>query len=259
MSEAKPIFIVGSGRSGTSIITGALKNGAGIEGYLEGHFLPLLFLFLKDIEKYFYSKRELMDDNRHMIADIDPSLIEHKIINIFRNQCESLHTGEVWLDKSPDSGMIKCVPYLVKVWEKSKFIFAKRRGIENLISRLKKFPHVSFEKHCIMWTDCMESWLKVRELVKDCSIEIEQREISLNPQKTANEIGSFLNLESEKIDKIATIFTTQRPQSTGSVEKAEALDINEIGWSDEEIKIFRKYCGDVSRKFGYSETSSYYL
>ena len=195
MSETKPIFIIGSGRSGTSILTGALRNGGKIEGYFEGHFLPLMLLFMKDIDRYFYSKRQLMNDNRHMIADINQKQIENKIINIFRKQCESLHKEKIWLDKSPDSGMIKCVPFLIRVWSQSRFIFAKRRGIENIISRLKKFPHVSFEKHCIMWKDCMESWLEVRDLVKECSIEIEQREIALNPKITANKIGDFLNLE----------------------------------------------------------------
>ena len=258
-SQHQPIFILGSGRSGTSILTGAIRSGGEIEGYLEGHFLPLILFFMQDIERYYFSKRSLLNDNRHMIAEINQEEIEQEIIEIFRKKSQSLSSSKVWLDKSPDSAMIKASPYILKIWSKAKFIFARRRGLENIISRLKKFPHVSFEQHCIMWKDCMESWLKVKDKLKDCSIEIEQRDIALNPLDTAKKIGAFLNLEQGKINKIADIFTTQRPQSTGGKENIEAISIDEIGWTKEQIQIFRKHCTEVNKKFGYSESSSYYL
>lgn len=258
-STHKPIFILGSGRSGTSILTGAIRSGAKIEGYLEGHFLPLILSFMQDTEHYYYSKRSLLTDNRHMIADVSQQYVEQSILNFFRQTCESLATNPIWLDKSPDSAMIKTAPYLLNIWSESRFIFAKRRGIENIISRLKKFPHVSFEDHCIMWKDCMESWLRVKDRLQHCAIEIEQRDIALNPKLTANRIGDFLHLEPEKTAKIAEIFITQRPQSTGGQERKLALDINETNWSETEKSIYRQHCTPVSHQFGYSETSAYYL
>ncbi|WP_019505361.1 sulfotransferase [Pleurocapsa sp. PCC 7319] len=259
ISQHRPIFIIGSGRSGTSILTGAMRSGGQIEGYLEGHFLPLILLFMQDIERYYFSKRSLLDDKRHMIADISQDYVEKQIAEFFRKTSESLATDKVWLDKSPDSAMIKAVPYIVKIWSQSRFIFAKRRGIENIISRLKKFPHVPFEKHCLMWKDCMESWLMIKDKMQYCSIEIEQREIALNPQKTAQTIGTFLDLDQAKVEKIAHIFTTQRPQNTGGKEELKAITITETGWTNEQINIFRKHCGLINNKFGYCESSSYYL
>lgn len=257
---SKPIFILGSGRSGTSILTGALKSGAGIEGYLEGHFLPLILLLMKDMERYYYSKRELIGDERHMITHIPQEDIRSKILSAFKNTSESITKNEVWLDKSPDSGMIKAVPYLLEMWPDARFIFAKRRGIENIISRLKKFPKVSFENHCLMWKDCMESWVITKKnLDNSLYIEVEQRQIALHPQKVAQEIGDFIGIKPEKVNRVAKIFTNQRPQSTGSVETQKADDINEVGWTQEQIDCFRQHCGSINEKFGYSETSSYYL
>lgn len=257
--ETKPIFILGSGRSGTSVITGALKAGGGIPGFHEGHFLPLMTFLMKETNRFFQGKKNLRKDERHMITHINQEVIEAEIIRIFKEQCEAICQEKVWLDKSPDAAMIKAVPYLKRAWPQGRYIFAKRRGIENIISRLKKFPHVDFEKHCMMWAECMESWLSVKEKVSECSIEIEQREIALNPEKTAKKIGEFLELEEKKIEQIADIFANKRPQSTGGVEKEEALDIKETGWTAEQIEIFRKCCGKVSEKFGYSERASYYL
>jgi len=257
--EIKPIFILGSGRSGTSVITGALKTGGDIPGFNEGHFLPLMTFLIKETNRFFQGKKNLRKDERHMITHINQQVIEDEIISIFRKQCEAICQEKIWLDKSPDAAMIKAVPYLKKAWPKGRYLYAKRRGIENIISRLKKFPHVEFEKHCIMWAECMESWLNVKEKIAECSIEIEQREIALNPEKTAKKIGEFLELEQEKIERIADIFANKRPQSTGGVEKEEAIDIKEAGWTNEQIQIFRKYCGEISQKFGYSETSDYYL
>lgn len=59
-----------------------------------------------------------------------------------RKAAESLHKEKIWVDKTPDPRMIKCVPRLKRAWPNAKFIFVKRRGIENLESRIKKFPYV---------------------------------------------------------------------------------------------------------------------
>ena len=258
-SNSQPIFIIGAARSGTSVITTALRNGAKIEGFHEGHFLPLLYITLFHIDRFFESRHQVIDDKRHMIANINRTEFEETIINDIRKAAESLHTEKTWIDKSPDPRMIKCVPYLKRAWPNAKFIFAKRRGIENLTSRMKKFPHVSFDKHCLIWKDCMESWLKVRDLVKDCSIEIEQREISINPVETSAKLGEFLSLDQHKTSRISKIFSTERPQSTGGKEQELSISLSETGWSISEIESFKNHCSDINRTYGYSENASYYL
>ena len=257
--DSQPIFIIGAARSGTSIITTALKKGARIEGFHEGHFLTLLYVILNDIDRFYKSRHQVVDDKRHMIANINRIEFEEIIISNIRKAAESLHQEKIWIDKSPDPRMIKCVPYLKRAWPNAKFIFAKRRGIENLASRMKKFPHVSFDRHCLIWKDCMESWLQVKDLVKDCSIEIEQREIALNPQEISTKLGEFLSLEQNKIDRITKIFSTERPQNTGGKELEQSISLSETGWTNAEIESFKKHCSDINRKYGYSESASYYL
>lgn len=252
-----PIFVLGSGRSGTSILTAALRSGAGIPGFGEGHFLPLLTFLVRELDRYFRGKETLRENEQHMISHIKQRDVENEIIAVFKKRCEGFHHDGVWLDKTPTAAMIKAVPHLNRAWPEARYIFAKRRGIENIISRLKKFPHVEFEGHCKQWADCMKSWLEVKELIVDYSIEVDQRDIALHPEETAMRVGELLALSREKVVKISNTFSQKRPQSTGSEESEKAMEITETGWTSEQIEIFRKHCGEVSAVFGYTETSDY--
>lgn len=255
----KPVFILGSPRSGTTIIVTAIKSVTNVDGYFEGHFLPLITLLEREIIKYYKEREDLMLNKQLMISHTPKNQLEKKIWHIFANICDSLFENEIWLDKTPGVKMIKTAPYLNRIWPNSRFIFARRRGIECIMSRLRKFPNVSFEEHCKIWQLCMESWLNVRDRLKNSYIEIDQRDIALNPGLIASKIGDFLELKPEQIKQIEEAFSTKRPEYTGGNELEKALDITETGWNEQEIAIFKKYCSDVNNKFGYSESPSYYL
>jgi hypothetical protein len=254
----QPIFILGSPRSGTSILTSSLRLAAKIPGCHEGHFLPLFSYLIPEVDRYYQAKHNAVNE-KYTLGCISADRVKIELLQSIRTITDSFFDAPTWVDKSPGHEMIETVPYLKEAWSNAKFVFAKRRGIECIISRLKKFPKVPFEKHCQMWVKCMESWVEVRDSVAHSSIEIDQREIALQPQGTAQKLGAFLALKPQKIKKIGEFFIEKRPEQTGSKETELALDLTETGWTSEEIKIFQKVCGKINREFGYSETSSYYL
>jgi len=256
---SKPIFVLGSPRSGTSIITKAIKDGVNVKGYAEGHFLPIIKPLMQAIADFYQKNEKIIGKKSRTISHIERNELEEEITKTIRKIHDQVIKHEVWIDKTPGFSMIEAAPYLLKTWPESRFIFAKRRGIECVISRLKKFPNVPFETHCKLWTQAMESWLKVRDSLTGYYLEIEQRDIGLNPQVVAKAIGELLNIEPEKVKKIEDIFINERMEDTGGKETTQAIKITETGWTDEEIKIFRKHCGKISQKFGYSETSDYFL
>ena len=89
-------------------------------------------------------------------------------------------------------------------------------------------------------------------------IEIEQREMSLQPEVTAKELCEFLGLNDSAADAVAYAFKTLRPESTGGNEKVVSA-INTIGWSQSQIDIYRRTCSHVAKEWGYSEDENYYL
>ena len=256
--ESRPIFIIGSPRSGTSIITSAITRGANIPGYTEGHFLPLINTLMTEVNDYYSSREQLLKNQKLAIANANIQKLENKILGSFRTVYDSLFTETVWVDKTPGIMMVRTSPYLLRAWPQARFIFAKRRGIECIQSRLKKFPRETFKIHCNKWRFAMEAWCKVKDDLKDHYLEIDQREIGLNPEQVSSELGNFLDLSAEKINQIYSFFRSNRPEHTGGNETQQAIDIEHTNWSQEDIDYYQETCQSICNVFGYSDTSSYY-
>ena len=254
----QPIFIIGAARSGTSILALAIRSAMKIPYYDEGHFLPVMNYVVSAIDKYYKSKSIAIERENMAISHIKEDKLTSEIQNLFFNIYNSLYQSNIWLDKTPEFEMIDSVPIIAKTWPNAKFIFAKRRGIENINSRLIKFPNTPFEVHCKLWSASMKSWLKVRNLVANSSIEIEQKEIENNPKIISKRICEFLMLEKKNEKLIYDTFTSKRIESTQD-STSEGVDLMNTGWTAEQIKIYRNHCDEISKKFGYSETADYYL
>jgi hypothetical protein len=170
-----PVFIVGSPRSGTSVLVIALTR-AGYQGYHEGNFLPLMMSVGDMVDRYFAGAGK--KNPKVLAAHVDPALLKSRLQDVFRTVTQELNTGPYWFDKSGNHEMIRAVPILRRLWPESVFIFAKRRGIENLVSRTKKFPTRDFEYHCVDWAKNMSTWREVRaQLPNDTYAEVDQRDL----------------------------------------------------------------------------------
>ena len=126
INEAKPIFVIGSPRYGTSILTLAIQSGANIPGYKEGNFLPLAQHILDSIETYYAKNSNSAINQKRTLHYISKSQLQEQIHAVFREQYNSLMDKQVWLDKTPGINMIKTALYLLLIWPQAKFIFAKR-------------------------------------------------------------------------------------------------------------------------------------
>jgi len=251
-----PIFIVGSPRSGTSALAKALLN-IGYKGYHEGNFLPLLSILDRAVDRHME-----VNGKPHpfvLAAQVDRNYLKDRIADIFKEIADKLNPSPLWFDKSGNVDMIRAIPTLRRLWPESVYIFAKRRAIENVISRVKKFPLRDFEYHCIDWGRNMAAWREMREqLPADVYTEVDQQDLVRNTTKVCSRLADLLRLEPAQAEKLAKTFKTIRPQETqkGSAEATYALD--DLGWSDAQLAIFREHCIPEMELYGYACGREYF-
>ena len=256
-SGAEPIFVLGSVRSGTSIVVRALHDGAAIPGFSEGNVLSLLQRMLDEVERQFggLSPDYLADQDEHLIANVDRSALEAHLINYFK-AVYLQHCGEGrWVDKSPESyttaPMVRCCPLIRRIFPKARFIFCIRRPIENILSKQRKFPGPSFKHYCRSWTDTVHYWGKFRELNPGCFLELRQEDLALEAKRCAEKIADFLELSPEHRDRMAAIFAGPRAEQTQAAQEHRFIGIDETPWTWEQKAEFIELVGPFLPATGY--------
>ncbi len=251
-----PLFILGAARSGTSAIMAALRSASRYQGYDEGHVFPLFSNLLQTVAAY-YAEAAPAINYVAGIATIPSKYFEQGISSLFINLMKEKFETDCWIDKTPSNEMILVAPYLKTIWPSARFIFMKRRGLENIVSRQHKFSD-DFVMRCSDWVKAMLSWLQIRHELKGMAIEIDQLAMAREPARVANALGTFLELEREETDRLIIQLGSTRIEQT-SADISDTLDIAGIGWSNDEINTFHDICGTAMRKYGYSEDKSYFL
>jgi hypothetical protein len=250
-----PLFIVGSPRSGTSILARA-AFAAGYSGFHEGNFLSLLRVLERDVDRHFATFGT--KDPRVLMSRIDPGPLKLALFTTLRTVVDAQQSSALWFDKSGNPEMIEAIPTIRELWPRAVFICAKRRGIENVRSRLGKFPNHAFDYHCADWARNLAAWRAVRERAPDLpGLEIDQRDIVERPEQVSRAIAEHLELDASAADAIAHAFLHERPQETRTGSAEEVVSLARTGWSDMQIERFITLCGTEMDAYGYTTDEQY--
>ncbi|HYZ33569.1 MAG TPA: sulfotransferase [Crenalkalicoccus sp.] len=252
-----PIFIVGSPRSGTSILVD-LMLAAGYHGYREGMFLSLMSGLAQAVDRHF-SIFAQPGTQQVLISVVDQAALKRRIFEIFREVTEEKNSEEPWFDKTGNPEMIETIPILRELWPECGFIFAKRRGIENIASRIKKFPEHSFEYHCRDWAKNMAAWRRRRtELPEEIRREVDQQDMIQKPEAVADELIALLGVEPGRREPLIETLRSNRPQQTEQGSAARVKSLVTVGWTPQQTEVFLKLCEEEITAYGYSLTDSYW-
>jgi hypothetical protein len=256
--DARPVFVVGAARSGTSAIGLALKNGTRYRGFPEGHVLDVAIRLVNAVNAHFEKKDPYISPQTGAgfhLGRIAHSRLQAETLQMLRNLTAGFRTP-YWFDKTPTYQMIASVPILAEAWPHAKFIFMKRRGLENLSSRVRKFTRMDFTGSCGDWALIMSAWRRVREVIPHRYIEIDQRDMLHDPDGTAAQVGELLGLDPSETAALATALRKDRPEVTDPTGKIVS-DISELGWTEEQVEIFRRICGPDMDAYGYTYDADY--
>jgi hypothetical protein len=256
--EARPVFIVGMSRSGTTAMTLALQQGAGIPGYPEGH----LFHVLREVVTSMMHtwELEMQELGAYRIPEIaigncEISPAVNDMIRAFHNVYRAKFGSEVWLDKTPGTKGVRAIPLLHRLYPNGRFIFMHRHPIKVILSALKKFPERPIVESCRRWALCMEYWRQVRSSIDPQSfVEVGQHDLSGNVDQTTRIIAQFLNLDRSQAEGVAHVLRTYRPESTGSSADAEEVYVEDLDWSESDKHAFLSMCSISATQWGYRIT-----
>jgi hypothetical protein len=247
----RPVFVLGSARSGTTAMMAALRQSGRYAGFNEGHFLTLFGRLQNAVGiHYGRSVRDAAPGMNTLIANVPQQMVIDALQGAFNEIIRAIFPTGYWLDKTPGPDMIKTAPMLRRIWPEARFIFMRRAPVDNIESRRRKFPTISFKDHCRLWADSMISWHAIRGELAEVSLEVDQLRMGLQPEHVAAEVAALLNLTERETARLLQSFKQDRPQRTGST-ITSVVDIASVDWTEEEREIFRETCGDAIELFGY--------
>jgi hypothetical protein len=259
LATQKPVFILGAARSGTSALAQALLKSEHFDGFEEGHLFELAARLVATTRGYYTANGEETLATRHtLIGRIPLRFLDEGIKDLFRAAARIAFASANWLDKTPTPGMILAAPLLLEIWPSAKFIFLKRRALENISSRMRKFPTLDFTQHCEDWSRTMNAWLAVRDRLTHASLEIEQLSMARSPAIVGQEISRFLQLAPDASRRFVEALSVDQPERTAA-DFGSIVTLDRIGWSEPQVASFAALCGEPMAAFGYTTDSRYHL
>ena len=255
-----PFFIVGNGRSGTSVMLATVRKTLNLKYYGEGHLYPLLGDLSRATEKYFNSARikNLSKSEAHMIHHVKHSDVDERLAKMVRNIFFDVYGTTEFVDKTPGPMPILSLPLLEAAFPTMKIIHMKRRGIEVIRSSLKKYENTDFETHCKIWRRSLVNWDKVEPDLNVPHITIDQHALANDTEACVRKLETFLGLTDQQAKNMLEFFQNDRPQSSGNLNTGD-VSLETAGWTQEQMDIFRRIGNKIMIQHGWSETEDYYL
>jgi len=257
-AESYPLFVVGSARSGTTALCLGLKLATRYEGFPEGHVLDIAIRLATAVDEHLERKEAWIKPGAQAafhLGRLDHGRFRTETIEFLKRLAGGF-TTPYWFDKTPTYQMVASVPLLAQAWPNAQFIFMKRRGLENVRSRIRKFTRSDFSSACHDWALIMREWRIVRESIPGRFIEIDQHTMAVDPGAAAVNAGRFLNLNPEEVETLTNILRRNRPEASVGAE-CIVSDLSELDWSAEKVQKFREECDAEMTAYGYTYDAQY--
>lgn len=262
-----PIFVVGSGRSGTSVLQRALGQHSTILSLDESPFIPYVGYLLHPFE--------FRDNNDYHRGYLRTS-IDYMYAR-FRTLCFESAIGEHYglreLVKNPADFVslvvrtrfwcAKTFPNkvegagLVKLYPNAKFLYIYRNGcaVVNSRSHFGQMKQQSFRAHCETWAKHVEKYNYLFDMPE--ALAVRQEDLLNQPVDVFRRIQSFVGVPYEDALANYTQTTLVHPldkstqQEVNAVDTLKARAAPHTTWSREQKEIFKDICGDGMQKLGY--------
>jgi hypothetical protein len=233
-----PVFILGSPRSGTSTLHFVLKTAFGFEGDTEGHITNLLYKLITTINDHFSDYNGFGPQGSNTLSNLGKDAIINSVALILLSLANK---GRLWCDKTPGADAVRAAPYIAALMPQARFIHIVRNGLDNVASRMHKFPGISFNAHCAQWAEDAGSWLITRKMLPPSSfLELRFDDLRSSPDTLIHKLQDFLQISGNHA------FNGELPWI-----EAGASNNGSTFWSRTRYEIFNTICFDVMSEYGF--------
>jgi len=264
--DVTPLFIVGLGRSGSTMMQKALTGifecqDTYIEGYQFGVMHEVLSAYLstkrlwsRHLEQELFSFNNV--DGRkpsefEIICTSEISII-NGIISSFVAEKKARVADTVWIDKTPGPKGMSVIPLISKVFPRAKFIFLHRHPLAIIKSSQKKFQNMHFSAIMDQWAWCMTEWSKVKKDLPDSMrLDVPYSLIAERDAVFFEQLGEFLGLNTEKTRSLLETFKTSSVEKTRSSDADWDITLDDMSFSDEDKALFVERYSDLAAKWQY--------
>jgi hypothetical protein len=185
-----------------------------------------------------------------LLAEIGESDWHQRINLLFRRLVEKNSPGEFVVDKTPTIEPLHALQHIEAMWQDAKFIFCRRRGIDNVMSKQRKWPDRPFENHCREWATVNDVWDEKKKGLRSGWLEVDFFHLVNAAEDVAERIGMLLGLTEEEVGLMARRLSATRPEIS-SPEPAKYAGFTDTGWSNEQSDQFTRICGATMQRSGY--------
>lgn len=243
------LYILGSTRSGTSALRNALSKTR-YKGFGEGHLVPILDDIVRTVRTHRIDGLGARTPGNGLFDLRENVLIRH-LFHGYEGYLSSVLESEMLMDKTPTITPIRFAPELNRFHQAPRFIHCARRHVDNIQSKLKKFPDRTLEQHCQEWAACNAAWLDVKKQLEDNFLAFDFYDLVTDQAGTSRRIAEYLGLDAQETTAMTEYLISQRPQGATDRDLTQFLKLSEMGWSDQEKEAFVEICGPVGELLGY--------
>ncbi len=249
LPEGLKVFIVGSARSGTSILFLALHTVFRLSGPGESHVFPIFARIIHEF--YTYRENLVAKDikNKRVLAyRLDTRAFRAHMISFLRAFYAQQFPRGTWLDKTPGAEAILATPLIRAAFPGSKIIATKRTGVEVVRSFGAKFA-TGFEENCRAWTGCMGALQQTVERFPDILL-IDQFDIANQPAEVAGRIAEYLE-QPEKTSELGAFLRETEISRSSTHSWQNRMTLADVDWGAHGKEMFERLCGPTMHRFGY--------
>ena len=255
-------IVVGSPRSGTTAVGNMVQQAFETRAHGEAHLAELFSNLIHQSEE-FLENGPAANSRGTLVWEVPSVFVKAQLVKQLRDVYTTYNANGVILDKTPGIPMLQALPILILAFPNAKVVYCQRRGIENVASRLRKFPNTQFEAHCEQWTQTVFVWQRLKKQISrligcdDWWIEVEQFDLATSPQQVTKALGSFLSLNEFAVTRMFEYQEKKTPEIT-SGKPSDVSSLDAVNWTDAQKQIFTRVCGETMKQQGYTTDVSYY-